>query len=631
MAMKLRSILPQWRCNRSQITLLVLFLGSLLIYLANDRLLLSGDSLPTSIWLFNLLEHQRLTFDYLQHTDLFQTGIHYYFTQSVHGDWVTIYPIGTAILTAPIYCIFYLIYKISHLGAPLNLLSPEFELQRRSYERLAAALLAATSLVIFFQVLRFRFRPKIALITTIIFGFATTTWSVSAQALWQHGPLNLCVLASLWLVLRSEKSNNVRRDCCFAGMACGLLVGIRPTAIVYVVPIIIYLLYKRPKQLVYLGLGALSCVPVLAWNFYHFQHPFGGYSTLSGFHKLEYFAASFPGLLFSPSRGFFVYTPVMLFVLPGLWHWFSCWRRHLARSIDYLWLGLFAASLPIFVSYWFVICWWGGGSYGPRFYTDILPAWCVMLAYCLEWLNQGFSQGVSQGGKITASRFWITALFILTMGFSMFTQAMGVALPKAARDWNITPYSIDFQPNLAWKWSDPQFWRNFRTLQHRHYPKYLTSSAYLEQFAGTIQSLNNESGQLITENTPLIVRVTPTRLNYVILKPQLQNQGTQSWFGYDYSSSSGMPYVRCRLYDQTNHQLAETQLFIAGKIAPKAMAEAVGALQISPDLLDEIRASSGQTTYRLQLELIPYGLTEPIADRLDRTVQFSPTWQRDTF
>jgi len=81
--------------------------------------------------------------------------------------------------------------------------------------------------------------------------------------------------------------------------------------------------------------------------------------------------------LFSFRKGWFLYTPVMIFAIAGipvLWH----------RRKEFFWPILVVLVLHIYLIYsWW--CWWYGGSLGSRPMIDIYGPLAVAMAAFLEW------------------------------------------------------------------------------------------------------------------------------------------------------------------------------------------------------------------------------------------------------
>ena len=86
--------------------------------------------------------------------------------------------------------------------------------------------------------------------------------------------------------------------------------------------------------------------------------------------------AGLAGVLVSPSRGLFVYAPVLLFSVAGLAAWL------VRRRGGVLACAALAAAVGVATIAQFSV-WWGGHSFGPRLLTDVLPA--VVLGLVPIW------------------------------------------------------------------------------------------------------------------------------------------------------------------------------------------------------------------------------------------------------
>jgi len=79
------------------------------------------------------------------------------------------------------------------------------------------------------------------------------------------------------------------------------------------------------------------------------------------------------GTLFSPSRGLFVYCPMLAVVFYIL---IRNWRALASRRLAILSIISSVTVLLVVASH---MDWWGGNCYGPRYLSDTVP-WLVMLA-----------------------------------------------------------------------------------------------------------------------------------------------------------------------------------------------------------------------------------------------------------
>jgi hypothetical protein len=362
----------------------LIFILCAVVYLSNGETIGSGDTVPNTLLAFNLLEKHTL------HLDVFReiySGF-YAFIEGNNGHLSSIYPIGPAVVTFPLYVIFYIYLKWIHFAAsvPLNITSPSFELYRLFFEKLAATITTAISVVIFYLSSRIKFNRSISLISTFIFAFATNTWVISSQALWQHGISNLALICTIFCLLKANRASKQSQKIwlVLAGVACGLLPGIRPTSTLFSIAFIVYSIFTYRFQSIFLLFGLVSALPSIGWNLYYFGNLTGGYSKMFPgspylFTWNNFINASL-GTLISPSRGLLIYTPIVLYSLPGA---YQCYKFRYDKDEQLIGCITIGSVFLIF-SYCFYKIWSGGWCYGPRFMTDILPVTCYLINYYLS-------------------------------------------------------------------------------------------------------------------------------------------------------------------------------------------------------------------------------------------------------
>lgn len=88
----------------------------------------------------------------------------------------------------------------------------------------------------------------------------------------------------------------------------------------------------------------------------------------------------FWSMLFSYKKGLFVYTPLLLVALAGLYH---LWKRN---NYEALTLGLFLIALNYILSSWWN--WWYGGSFSSRVYVEYIPLFAILLALLMQDLRR---------------------------------------------------------------------------------------------------------------------------------------------------------------------------------------------------------------------------------------------------
>ena len=193
----------------------------------------------------------------------------------------------------------------------------------------------------------------------------------------------------------------------------GFAIWNRPTNLVIIAPLLLFLLLRHRRKL--LWSGAAMSLPLAAMAWYSLAYwgsiralgqgigsPFADPTLNTGFGAS--LLTSIPAMLFSPGRGLFFYSPVLLFAVPMVC---LCWRKGFPPLAKYLAAGLFF-HLLIFAR-WNV--WWGGYSFGYRMLIEILPALIFFVA--LAW-----ERSISQ-------KRWATAAFWVAAAVSCYIQFLG--------------------------------------------------------------------------------------------------------------------------------------------------------------------------------------------------------------
>lgn len=416
-----------------------------LVYNINGRLIGSGDTIPASLLPFSILENHNLYLDQFVHyyENKFENT---YFFREINGHYLSAYPIVAPILITPLYIILFLFFKLNHY--PMDLFHPGFALVVPIMEKLSASLIASISVIFVYLSVKELTNKGIAAIVAIIFAFATNTWTISSQGLWQHGLGELLLSMLIYLVLVNEKKKSDKIIICL-GAISGLFVFNRPVDSMLILPVIYYVLDLRGKKIIYYTCAMfLSSAPFIFYNFYYFGSLFGGYGALIGIFDLgSEMAGRLTGLLVSPSRGLFIYTPVLLFAFPGYFSNFYIENKKIKKFLLIFGFSIFAQILV----YSAFKIWWAGWSYGPRFLTDILPIMAVFLGLFLKELNCNAKN---------TKKLFVIVLFIILLIWSVFTQFVGAFYyPNGNWDGEL---NVDLHPEKLWDWSDTQIERTYR-------------------------------------------------------------------------------------------------------------------------------------------------------------------------
>jgi hypothetical protein len=236
---------------------------------------------------------------------------------------------------------------------------------------LTAALTSAASVAVLFVLLtRLTTRRRAALVAAT-YAWGTLAWGVSGQALWQHGGAALALCVALLAL--------VDRRFLLAGAAITAMAAFRlttPVMALFLLPLV----GRRPRDWLRFAVGALPFPLALAiYNTVAFGSPLEqGYGTgritssvqLADGRVLE----GISGLLFSPGRGLFLYSPVLLFAVVG--------AVRGRRSVLYRSCAIALVAYVVVVAN--VSQWWGGECFGARKLAEALPLLAVLLVPAVD-------------------------------------------------------------------------------------------------------------------------------------------------------------------------------------------------------------------------------------------------------
>jgi hypothetical protein len=257
---------------------------------------------------------------------------------------------------------------------------------------LNAILTAATGALLFSLVRRLGYGERVAAGVALLYGLATIAW-VYSKYLFSEPLAGLLLLATAYLLVAFRQEGGLWRVV-LAGLLTGLAVLARANN-AFVVPVFgLYLLTvskvagsKKATRWYFTHLTSYSLLPItsfllglippalllMGYNWVRAGNPLQtGYdltifspNVLLGLYKL----------LFSPLRGLFTYSPLLLLCLPGfVWLWRRC------RAETALALGVAGVTVLLFSA-------WTSGeglSWGSRFLVPIVPLLCLALAPVLE-------------------------------------------------------------------------------------------------------------------------------------------------------------------------------------------------------------------------------------------------------
>ena len=349
----------------------------------------------------------------------------------VRGHRYSSYPLGLGLISAPALAPFVI------AGGQLTDIA-----SRAVFGRLLAVLLAAASVGCMYLACARIARPVAALAATIGYAFGTGTWAVSSQELTQHPAAQLCIAIGLCLLARGGAAAPR------AGLALGLGALTRPLVLIIVAAgaLAAHRIGGSSALTRYAAWGLPTAAFLVVYNVIAFGSPVG---ALYGSPIPWVFPPpGLAGLLVSPSRGLFVYSPFLLLAVAGIWR---AWRTP-PDAATVLVRETSVAAIASWVAYASVAWWWAGWSYGNRYLLDAVPLLTLAIAYAID-------RGVLRGRvlwSVAGAAFAWSALLQFAGALYAYTYWNGY-------NWNATP-SIDMTPERLWDWTDPQWWSVLRQL-----------------------------------------------------------------------------------------------------------------------------------------------------------------------
>jgi hypothetical protein len=295
------------------------------------------------------------------------------------GHLYSKYGLGTSLAAAPLVALARL--PLLDLGAV------------RTAALLNSFLTALAGLLLLWYVIQLGYGEGIALAAGLLYGLATLAAAYSPSFFSE--PLSaLSLLAAGTLLLRFRTTARTRYAL-LAGAALGVALLTR-IANGLVVPLFGAVLLAscrsgrspglrrwmvrswRPALAFTLPLISGALV-VAAYNLARFGDP-----LQTGYHALETFSnpwlEGLVGLLFSPGKGLFLYSPVLILAVASFPAFL---RRHRAEA---LLAGGIPAAYALLYASWFA--WHGGHAWGPRFLVPALPFLVLALVPSLTWASQ---------------------------------------------------------------------------------------------------------------------------------------------------------------------------------------------------------------------------------------------------
>ncbi len=174
------------------------------------------------------------------------------------------------------------------------------------------------------------------------------------------------------------------------GFTFGMICLIRPVnaIILFALPFIsgdLRSFFSGTKIRPYL-IAAFVAICILSLQFIYYKAATGSFFVYSyNEERFLFLQAHFYEFLWSYRKGFFVYTPLFLFLFPALIYWY----RKRSKMGALFFIAFFIGLTYLFSSWWM---WYYGGGLGTRVFIEFYPLFAIPIAYYFsacrnEWVR----------------------------------------------------------------------------------------------------------------------------------------------------------------------------------------------------------------------------------------------------
>lgn len=316
-------------------------------------------------------------------------------------------PLLPALLAAPVFAALRAAFELDDTGRALA-------------GKLSASLFAALAAGALFLAVGWRRPESEAAQTAALFALGSGVWAAS-QALWPQTAALLFLCLGLLCLVRAELEP---RWAAWAGLPLGLAPAADPSNLALTGVLLLGAAIRWPRCLP--GL-LLASAPGAAFLALEALRPNGSLALWAG--AGEQPGAAQLALLFSPARGWLVFTPLVLAAATGLVRAFRRGERWLAAL-----LGVAVVAHWAFVGS--LSAWHGGEGWGPRLMTGALPFLLLFLPAGLDTLGRA-------GAALVA--FSVLVQLIGAFAYDQRWERLHGPASASAATWEIAHSPIVFQ------------------------------------------------------------------------------------------------------------------------------------------------------------------------------------------
>jgi hypothetical protein len=347
-----------------------------------------------------------------------------YQIEEVRGHLFYYFPPGTSVLSLPYAAL------LKALGVSAMNADGSYNSQGELFiQGSLAALLMAAATWLFFSMSRLALPLNWSIVVSLGSALGTQVWSTASRVMWSDTWAIVLIALVIWLLLRHERGRAWTKVS--PAMLATLLAWsyfVRPTNSIAIAAITIVT-----------GAAWFAGFVVYSWHNFGLVLPY--YFHTDRLHFGQY-PEALAGNLISPSRGLFVFVPVLFFVGYLL---ARHWKQMLVKRLAVLGLVIIVGHMLTVAAF---VPWHGGGCFGPRYSTGLVP-WFVLLAIL------AVRTMLDNKGSLKRYRLQL-AVGVVLLAFSVFINARGATAYETSF-WNDQPVNIDRDAIRVWDWRYPQF------------------------------------------------------------------------------------------------------------------------------------------------------------------------------
>jgi hypothetical protein len=380
-----------------------------------------------------LLEHGSLQLDpYAAELDLVKLnqGRDWMLTHTYDPDHLYYdYPIGTPIFATPFVAI----------GRMLGM-NPIQREDDTSMQMVIAAILCASIFLLLYRLANLYLGDWASLLFSLALFFGSTLTSTLGTALWSQDFQTFFVVLVLLELAEWERGRRPQLRARWLGFLLFAAYLCRPTSAALILPVFGYLAWRNRKALPWvLGVSGGCFLLFIGWSLLETGMVVPRYYDPSKWRSVPGFWEHWLPLWFGPARGLWAFTPVLLLVFGG----WALRKVRLAPLHLLCWAWLILQTILLVRSQ----SPWGGWSFGPRFFTELVPGLALVLLLMADALPEM---------RVQVRQALLGFFIVMSVAGVYIHTIQGLNNPETMA-WNDNPNIDTHWKDRRWDWAHPQF------------------------------------------------------------------------------------------------------------------------------------------------------------------------------